>query len=111
MQPEDGRFRHDLAVRSGVDWNDRLPPKSDHQTDITRFRLRGARDDRSPRHPHRRLLLGHHLAEPALGPAPRGSKLEIRPRADQRSRSRRRRHGTCVFICARRPQPLYQLSL
>jgi hypothetical protein len=26
MQPKDGRFRHDLAVRSGVDWNDRSPP-------------------------------------------------------------------------------------
>jgi len=26
MQPEDGRFRHDLAVRSGADWNDRSPP-------------------------------------------------------------------------------------
>jgi hypothetical protein len=29
MQPEDGRFRHDLAVRSGVDWSDRSPPTRD----------------------------------------------------------------------------------
>jgi len=26
LQPEDGRVRHDLAVRSGVDWNGRSPP-------------------------------------------------------------------------------------
>jgi len=24
MQPKDGRFRHDLAFRSGVDWKDRF---------------------------------------------------------------------------------------
>jgi hypothetical protein len=29
MQPKDGRFRHDLAVRSGVDWNDRSPPEAE----------------------------------------------------------------------------------
>ena len=26
-QPEDGRFRHDLAVRSGIDWNDARHPE------------------------------------------------------------------------------------
>jgi hypothetical protein len=44
MQPEDGRFRHDLAVRSGVDWNDRSSP----HLAVRRCRREGQLRDEAP---------------------------------------------------------------
>jgi hypothetical protein len=65
MQPEDGRFRHDLAVRSGVDWNDRAPPSRDARL--------GDRNGRFGIMTARALLLGavpHPNIPPPAPPAP-----------------------------------------